>query len=77
MSLSEVLEVHAPLKVKSMSVRKIIPWFNDAIVESIRLHWKLEQSGWKQAGLQQVSGFLQTMMECQQYARPGRKGILP
>ena len=28
-SLSKVLDAHAPLKVKSVSVRKTIPWLND------------------------------------------------
>ena len=42
-SVSEALEAHTPLKVKSVSARKTIPWFIDDITESIRLHLKLEQ----------------------------------
>ena len=42
-SLKSVLDIHAPLKVKSISCRRKVPWFSADLAEAIHKHQKLER----------------------------------
>ena len=42
-SLKSVLDAHAPLKIKSVSCRRRVPWFSADLAGAIHKHWKLER----------------------------------